>query len=400
MVYQMPRIFPEPDTENMVICCLGRGATHEFCVLITKILPDLEYISKAQCFPYYVYEPIETKKTTTFFSDDEPSEQLSGKSERIGNYIRHENITDAALLKFREYYRDEKLSKKDIFYYIYGVLNSREYQQRFSAELKKQLPRIPFAVDFWGFSKAGRKLAELHLNYETLEKFPLKEKITGTVNYHVEKMRYPSKTDKTKIIYNSTLTLDEIPPETFEYIVNGKSALDWIMERYKISTHKDSKITNDPNDWCNEQNNPQYIVNLIKRIVYLSVESVKIIDTLPPIDISYRLKQLEDLHDGWLYGEEGKTLSKTGIQWFENQFNQFFNNVPTPKIYPTSEGGLSLEWQINRHDISLEIDLENHTAYWHSLNLDKKQSEDKDLELDKAEQWKWLIEQLQKIQGA
>ncbi|MDR1268449.1 MAG: DEAD/DEAH box helicase family protein, partial [Planctomycetaceae bacterium] len=325
-VYQMPRIFPEPDTENMAISVCGMGGGKVFSPLIHNTLVDLNLQDAgAQCFPYYVYEPIESKKATTFFSDEEPSEQLSGKSERIGNYIRRENITDEALQKFRKHYRDEKLSKKDIFYYIYGVLNSREYQQRFSAELKKQLPRIPFAVDFWGFSKAGRELAKLHLNYETLEKFLLKEKITGTVNYHVTEMRYPSKTDKTKIIYNSTLTLEGIPPETFEYIVNGKSALDWIIDRYKITTHKDSKITNDPNDWCNEQNNPQYIVNLIKRIAYLSVESVKIIDTLPPIDISYRLKQLEDLHDGWLYGEEGKTLSKTGIQWFKNQFNQFFN---------------------------------------------------------------------------
>jgi predicted helicase len=283
MVYQMPRIFPEPDTENMVICVCGTGVTKDFSLVVTNILPDIQLLANGQCFPYYVYEPMETKKATTFFSDDEPIEQLSGKSERIGNYIRRENITDAALQKFREHYRDEKLSKKDIFYYIYGVLNSREYQQRFSAELKKQLPRIPFAVDFWGFSKAGRELAELHLNYETLEKFSLKEKITGTVNYHVTEMKFPSKTDKTKIIYNSTLTLEGIPPETFEYIVNGKSALEWIMERYKISKHKDSGITNDPNDWCNEQNNPEYIVNLIKRIVYLSVESVKIIDTLPTI---------------------------------------------------------------------------------------------------------------------
>jgi predicted helicase len=178
------------------------------------------------------------------------------------------------------------LNKEDVFYYVYGILNSREYQQRFFAELKKQLPRIPFAKDFWAFSKAGHELAKLHLNYETLKKYPLKEKITGTINYHVTEMKFPSKTDKTKIIYNSTLTLENIPPETYQYIVNGKSALEWIMDRYKISTHKDSRITNDPNDWCNEHGDseygdPEYIVNLIKRIVYLSVESVKIINALP-----------------------------------------------------------------------------------------------------------------------
>jgi predicted helicase len=113
----------------------------------------------------------------------------------------------------------------------------------------------------------------------------LKEKINGTINYHVTAIKFPNKTDKSKIIYNSTLTLEAIPPETYQYIVNGKSALEWIMDRYKISTHKESQITNDPNDWCEEHNDPEYIVNLIKRIVTLSVESVKIIDSLPPIDI-------------------------------------------------------------------------------------------------------------------
>jgi hypothetical protein len=343
-------------------------------------------VSKAQCFPYYVYK---TKK------DSEKT--LLEKASKSG-CSRRENITDAALQKFREHYNDNTITKWDIFYYVYGVLNCREYCERYSAELKKQLPRIPFVKDFRVFSKAGKQLAELHLNYETLPKYPLKEKITGTINYNVTEIKFPNKTDKSKIIYNSTLTFEDIPPETYQYIVNGKSALEWIMDRYKISAHKDSGITNDPNDWCKEQNDPEYIVNLIKRIVYLSVESVKIIDALPPIDISYRMKKLEDLSDGWLDGE-GKALSKTGIEWFTNQFDQVFKNVPTPKIYPTPEGGLSLEWQINRHDISLEINLDDHTAYWHSLNLDKKKSEDKNLELNKPDQWQWIIEQLQGIRG-
>jgi predicted helicase len=162
-------------------------------------------------------------------------------------------------------------------------LNCRSYQERFAAELKKQLPRIPFANDFRSFVRGGQKLAELHLNYETLKPFPLTEKVTGKINYHVNEMKFPSKTDKTKIIYNSSLTLEGIPPETYRYVVNGKSALEWILERYKISTHKESNITNDPNDWCTENNNERYIVDLVKRIVTLSVESVTIIERLPEL---------------------------------------------------------------------------------------------------------------------
>jgi predicted helicase len=214
-----------------------------------------------------------------------PIEVVISQQEKNITSTRRENITDAALQKFREHYNDNTITKWDIFYYVYGVLNSREYCKRFSSELKKQLPRIPFVKDFRTFSKAGKQLADLHLNYETLKKYPLKEKINGTINYHVTAIKFPNKTDKSKIIYNSTLTLEDIPPETYQYIVNGKSALEWIMDRYKISIHKESKITNDPNDWCEEHNDPEYIVNLIKRIVTLSIESVKIIDSLPPLDI-------------------------------------------------------------------------------------------------------------------
>jgi len=138
--------------------------------------------------------------------------------------------------------------------------------------------------DFKVFSKAGRQLAELHLNYETLEPYPLKEIVTGDKpSFKVHQMRYPSKTDKSRIIYNGTLTLDGIPSETYQYIVNGKSALDWIVERYAVTTHKDSGIVNDPNDWCAEIGNDRYIVDLVKRIVTLSVGSVKIIDGLPEL---------------------------------------------------------------------------------------------------------------------
>ena len=220
-------------------------------------------VSKAQCFPLYTYD---TSLST-----------------------RRENISDVMLRKFREHYALSELTKEDIFYYIYGILHSESYKARFAPDLKKQLPRIPLVDDFWTFSQAGRKLAALHLNYETGKMYPLVEKRAGdcVADYHVTKMKFPKtgkETDRGTILYNEYLHLAGIPPEAYRYVVNGRSAIEWIMERYQITTHKDSGIVNDPNDWCKEQGNDRYIVDLIKRVVHLSVESVKIIEGLPKVD--------------------------------------------------------------------------------------------------------------------
>ncbi|MDR2344606.1 MAG: hypothetical protein LBE18_00930 [Planctomycetaceae bacterium] len=268
------KIFPNPETENAVISVCGKGGGKEFSTFIHNTLVDLNLQDAGtQCFPFYVYETVDK------------TDKLSSNKKNESVISCRENITDTALQKFCEHYKDNTITKRDIFYYVYGVLNSREYQERFSPELKKQLPRIPFVKDFRKFSQAGKQLANLHLNYETLKPYKLKETKNGEINYRVTKMSYASKTDKTKIIYNKTLTLENIPKYAQRYIINGKSALDWILDRYQISTHKESGIINDPNDWCEEQNDPEYIVNLIKRIITLSVESVKIIDTLPEMGI-------------------------------------------------------------------------------------------------------------------
>lgn len=188
------------------------------------------------------------------------------------------------------------MTKKDIFYYIYGLLHSPEYRERYKNELKKMLPRIPFVSsveDFWAFSNAGRKLAELHLNYETVEPWPLEEEIKGDPNdptmYRISKMRFrksrDSKEDKTVIIYNDNITLSGIPLDAYKYVVNGKSAIEWVMERYQVSQDKKSGIINDPNKWLEELDNPRYIVDLIKRIVKVSVETVRIVEELPTLNI-------------------------------------------------------------------------------------------------------------------
>lgn len=201
-----------------------------------------------------------------------------------GDYIRHDGISDFGIKQFRAAYGDPKIGKEDIFYYVYGLLHSKEYRTRFENNLKKELPRIPFAKDFWSFSKAGRELAALHLNYETVEPYPLEEEHNGG-DFRIEKeMSFLKKGEKDAIIYNSSTILRGIPEEAYEYIVNGKSAIEWLMDRYAVTTDKDSGIVNDPNDWCTEHNSPRYIIDLIKRIVTVSVETVKITRALPKLE--------------------------------------------------------------------------------------------------------------------
>ncbi len=278
-VYRVPAIFPTPHPPNLAIQVTGAGASKEFSCLITNTLPDLEVISKGQCFPLYWYESRDKVKNS--------GDLLTGSAlTEVGDYVRRDAITDEALENFRKHYGDATIIKEDIFYYVYGVLYSPEYRERYAADLKKELPRIPLAPDFWAFVKAGRALADLHLNYETVERWPLEEVITSTIpDYRVEKMRFPSKTDKSAIIYNHYITLKGIPDEAYEYVVNGKSAVEWIMDRYQVRTDKETGIVNDPNDWCDEIGDERYIIDLIKRVVRVSVETVRIVKELPtPFD--------------------------------------------------------------------------------------------------------------------
>ena len=180
-----------------------------------------------------------------------------------------------------------RLSKEDIFYYVYGILHSPEYRILFANDLKKMLPRIPLVEasnDFWKFSKAGRSLAELHIKYEQVP--PYEEVVVKGAEsefYRVEKMRFPSKDQKDTIIYNSRISVVNIPKKAYEYVINGKSAIEWIMERYQLTTHKESGIKNDPNDWAVEVGNPRYILDLLLSIINLSVKTVEIVESLPKL---------------------------------------------------------------------------------------------------------------------
>ncbi len=290
MLYQNTKLFPSLKSVNLVIAVSGLGHQKEFTPFISSKLTDLQVVDKGQCFPLYYYEENKSVQKSLF---EEVSEE---------EYIRRDAISDFIYEQAKKQY-GKNVTKEDIFYYVYGFLHSKEYRETFANDLKKMLPRLPLleeVKDFWAFSKAGRQLADLHLNYETVAPYPgivtlfsplnitdtmseaLKEE-KEYLNYRVEKMRFPKKGQKDTIIYNSQIVIENIPAKAYEYIVNGKSAIEWIMERYQITTHKDSGITNNPNDWSKEVGNPKYILDLLLSIINVSVQTVDIVEGLPKV---------------------------------------------------------------------------------------------------------------------
>ena len=197
--------------------------------------------------------------------------------------VRRDGVTDFILRQARLLYGDA-VTKKDIFYYVYGFLHLPSYREKFSADLKKSLPRI-FLVNeprkFWQLAKAGRELAQIHLNYETQPAANV-EVIQTAENYRIEKLRLSK--DKTALIYNEFITVKNIPARAFEYVVNGRSPLEWIIDRYQVKTDKASGITNNPNDWCAEHNNPRYILDLILSCITVSLKTLDIVENLPSVD--------------------------------------------------------------------------------------------------------------------
>ncbi|MFZ3208039.1 MAG: type ISP restriction/modification enzyme, partial [Geobacteraceae bacterium] len=287
-VGQMPHIFPDAMVDNLVICVSGVGA-RSFSALITDTLPCLDNIEKGQCFPLYLYDEPEatTPEQGSLFTTS-----TSTKSERK----RRDAITDEGLAHFLAAYPGETIGKEDVFYYVYGLLHSPEYRERYADNLSKELPRIPCvktAAVFWTFSKAGRALAELHLNYETVAPYPVKidsngKKLTDA-DYRVEKMKYGKKgkdKDLTTLHYNDKITITGIPLEAYDYIVNGKPALDWVVERQCVKTDKESGIVNDANDWAvDTMKNPRYPLELFQRVITVSLETMKIVGSLPGLEI-------------------------------------------------------------------------------------------------------------------
>lgn len=298
-VYQIPKLFPTPTTHNLVICVSSVGSTKGLSALITDKIPDLHFNGDTQCFPLYYYE--ENKQTQLSLFDNPAQDE---------KFIRRDGITDWVLKECRKRLNAPTITKEQIFYYVYGLLHSEDYRTRFAADLKKSLPRIPIVDDvntFMDFVNAGRKLADIHLHYEQAKPHPdvivegdrpvtyvtKQDPVTGGFTQLPEnaddyeyfripdKLRYRSKEDKSTILYNGHITISSIPEKAQQYIVNGKSALDWLVERYCVKTDEKSQIKNDANDWARDHHRPRYILDLILSVISVSCDTVDITSSLP-----------------------------------------------------------------------------------------------------------------------
>ncbi|WP_273719261.1 MULTISPECIES: type ISP restriction/modification enzyme [Bartonella] len=299
-VYQMPRIFPIGQTvENRVIQITGIGANKDFSVIMIKTVSDFHVIENGQCFPRYIYEDTtvsksKNEKQTHLFTNSIEENQTTGLQKR-------DAITDEGLDHFKAAYPNETITKDDLFYYVYGLLHSEDYRSRYADNLCKELPRIPCvksADDFWKFVTAGRELGHLHMNYEDVELYPVtfkkgNPKQTEISNpeefYYVTEMKFSGDSkekDKSTVFYNSNITITDIPLEAYEYIVNGKPALEWVMERQCVKTDKNSGIVNDANRYAVETvGNPAYPLELFQRVITVSLETMKIVKNLPKLEI-------------------------------------------------------------------------------------------------------------------
>lgn len=268
------KMFPDADLKNVTIG-VSPSANDNLSVLASDHLVDFHFVGDTQCFPLYYYEERDIQSPTLF--------------DAVGStqYIRRDGVSDFILKRARKQYRVASITKEDIFYYVYGFLHSPDYRTAFANDLKKMLPRIPLVDDvgdFWTFSQAGRKLADLHVNYEQVPAHP-GVTVMGAESgfFTVKKMRFPKKDQKETILFNSKITISDIPSEAYDYVVNGKSAIEWIMERYAVTVHKASGIRNDPNDWAAEVGNPRYILELLLSVINVSVQTVVIVKGLPGV---------------------------------------------------------------------------------------------------------------------
>uniref|UniRef100_UPI0035CFB8F0 type ISP restriction/modification enzyme n=2 Tax=unclassified Bartonella TaxID=2645622 RepID=UPI0035CFB8F0 len=296
-VFQMPHIFPMGQAvENKVIHVTGIGSMKDFSVLMSKTVPDFKVIENGQCFPRYIYED-----TTVSKSKSEKQSHLFTEESKTADLQKRDAITDEGLDHFKVAYPNETITKDDLFYYVYGILHSEDYRARYADNLSKELPRIPCvksADDFWKFVTAGRELGHLHVNYESIEPYPVtfkkgNPKQTEISNpekfYYVTEMKFAKagkEKDKTTVIYNSNITITDIPLEAYEYIVNGKPALEWVMGRQCVKTDKKSGIVNDANRYAVETvGNPAYPLELFQRVITVSLETMKIVKNLPKLEI-------------------------------------------------------------------------------------------------------------------
>lgn len=286
MVYQMPQIFPNTEAKNRLICIAGIGAGTGFSTLMVDSLPNLHLLDTGQGFPLRLFS----------YSGD-----LFSTTDSCLEFEVEDGITDQALKYFKESYSREIIEKDDIFHYTYGLFHSNDYRIRYKNNLTKQLPRVPAMKmfrDFESFANAGRELAELHVNYEDVDPYPvtindgngLPDGIENTTLFNVRKMRFGrgggGQKDRTTIIYNEHIKVSDIPLKAYEYVVNGKPALEWVMERQTVKKDKASGIINDSNRYAIETvGDAAYPFKLLLRIVRVSLETLRIVENLPKLEV-------------------------------------------------------------------------------------------------------------------
>jgi predicted helicase len=281
----MDKIFPDTSINNFAIIVSGVGGRGVFSAFMVNRISEKQIIDNGQCLPLKVFQ--QEGKDSLFYDPN------------IGSGVSvQDGITDQGYNYFLEKYSGKHFTKEDLFYYVYGILHSPDYRQRFKNNLSIELPRIPLVKrfeEFNSFSKAGRKLGDLHVNYESVEPYSVVIK-EGDLRlaqipdpkeyYRVEKMKFPNKKDKKTVFYNKNITMQNIPTTAYEYVVNGRSALEWVMDRQCVKTDKASGIVNDANDYANEtMNNPAYPLELFQRVITVSLETMKIVRSLPKLDI-------------------------------------------------------------------------------------------------------------------
>jgi predicted helicase len=289
-VYRMPRIFPNPAAQNRVIMVKQRWYGTGHLALMADAISDVQTDGGSQCFSLYLYEADITPP------DDEGPSLFEDSKSQSNDGGRRDGITDEGLEHFQSAYPGEAITKEDVFYYVYGILHSADYRERYADNLGKELPRIPrvkTAADFWAFSKAGRALGELHVGYERAPEYAAQ--IEGPAKptpaqYRVEKMKFGKASgggkDKTVIHYNGFITVRDIPLAAYDYVVNGKPAIEWVMERQSVTTDKASGIVKDANAWATETvGDPRYPLSLLLRVITVSLETLNLVQSLPPLDI-------------------------------------------------------------------------------------------------------------------
>lgn len=298
-VYQLPTMFPTPKHRNIGFVTVGTGESAEHAVLATDLLPDLHVIATSQYFPRFTWATVEAEDGSLFSEGNvvkRGESSIYGKvGEVVDGYVRVDNITDEIKQQYREALGAD-ITGDDIFHFVYGKLHDPDYRTKYAADLKKMLPHIETPssrAEFDKFAAAGKELMDLHVNYESVEPWPLDIQVKGDESdretWRVKKMKWAKRKDPetgknvndvTKLIYNKQVTIAGIPAKADEYMLGSRSAVAWLIDRYQVKKDKASGIVNDPNDWADEVGNPRYIVDLIGKVTRVAMETVRIVDGL------------------------------------------------------------------------------------------------------------------------